>query len=217
MGATPYRHRAWKAARRQVLERDDRLCQIRRNGCTTEATEVDHIVPWAAGGAWFDPSNLRAACKSCNSGRVSSEKRSDGWRRADTAIVLVVGPPGAGKSTLVDGRRSPGDVVIDYDKMAEALGSDVTHGHGDAVHDVTMAARNAVLRRLRAGELDAGRVWLVSSNPNAEQMFPHHVVELVDPGRDEVVRRAVEAGRPGLWLRLIDEWYAGRGVGGREW
>lgn len=55
--------------RKQVLERDGRVCQIRSPNCTVRATQVDHIVPLAEGGPQFDPANLRAACQSCNNAR----------------------------------------------------------------------------------------------------------------------------------------------------
>ncbi|MCP3938802.1 MAG: HNH endonuclease [Actinomycetia bacterium] len=39
------------------------------------ATAVDHKVPWRQGGEWYDPSNLRASCVTCNSSRVRRKKR----------------------------------------------------------------------------------------------------------------------------------------------
>lgn len=61
---------AWRRVRLVVLERDGRLCQIRGPKCQIEANEVDHIVPWRAGGSFYDPDNLRAACGNCNKRRA---------------------------------------------------------------------------------------------------------------------------------------------------
>jgi 5-methylcytosine-specific restriction protein A len=71
----------WKRIRRQVLERDGHLCQIQAAGCTSRATQVDHIVPVAKNGEWWNPDNLRAACGSCNNGRnaTSTLKASRIW------------------------------------------------------------------------------------------------------------------------------------------
>jgi 5-methylcytosine-specific restriction enzyme A len=65
----PDRSNKWKAIRLAVLARDGYRCQIRGPRCTGFAQHVDHIVPWRAGGAWFDMRNLRAACPTCNIGR----------------------------------------------------------------------------------------------------------------------------------------------------
>lgn len=77
----PYGH-TWQRVRLEVLERDEYLCQIRREGCTVTATQVDHIVPWRAGGSLYDPAGLRAACRFCNLARVwrgSTRRPSREW------------------------------------------------------------------------------------------------------------------------------------------
>ncbi len=70
-----YASAAWRQVRLVVLERDGWRCQIRMGVCTGKATAVDHVVPLSQGGDAFDPGNLRAACKQCNSGRIRRRKR----------------------------------------------------------------------------------------------------------------------------------------------
>lgn len=56
----------WRRFRLAILGRDKYRCQLQLKPCTEQATEVDHIVPLARGGAKYDPANCRAACKPCN-------------------------------------------------------------------------------------------------------------------------------------------------------
>jgi 5-methylcytosine-specific restriction enzyme A len=61
---------AWRKKRHEALRRANWRCEIRFEGCTTKATEVDHIL-----GVANDPthSQLRAGCKSCH-GKVTAEQ-----------------------------------------------------------------------------------------------------------------------------------------------
>ena len=65
------------------------------------------------------------------------------------------------------------DLVVEYDALSQALGG--------GTHASTMVARNAVITALKRGELDVGRAWIISANPDAESMFPHHEVVVLDP------------------------------------
>ena len=62
----------WNRARRATLKRDGYLCQLGYPGCTTAATECDHVMPLSGGGAWYDLGNLRAVCHSCHTQRPNA-------------------------------------------------------------------------------------------------------------------------------------------------
>lgn len=76
-----YDHPAWRSVRTAVLERDGHLCRVQLDGCQRTANTVDHIIAVADGGAVYDPANLRAACKRCNSA-LSAHRTNQ--RRAGT-------------------------------------------------------------------------------------------------------------------------------------
>lgn len=59
----------WEAARRRILQRDNHHCQLRLEGCTGRATEVDHRVA----GDNHDPTNLQAVCSSCHKRKTQAE------------------------------------------------------------------------------------------------------------------------------------------------
>lgn len=65
----PYDMPQWRTLRIRILERDSYRCQIRMTGCTVTADRVDHIIGWKQGGAWVDPANLQASCRSCNTAK----------------------------------------------------------------------------------------------------------------------------------------------------
>lgn len=71
-----YQTSLWKRTRLAVLERDGYRCRLNLQGCTSRATTVDHVVPLIRGGRPFDPSNLIAACRHCNTSKADRPARS---------------------------------------------------------------------------------------------------------------------------------------------
>ena len=158
----------WRRVRLQVLERDGNQSRIRGPNCRGTATDVDHIMPVPDGGATYDPDNLRAACHPCNSWRANFQKAKEGWRRSKTRIVLFVG---SDASRYAADHARPGDLVLDYNTLAESLG------------DAAKAAYDVVITRIRRGEVKAPTVYIVSRNPDAASVFPHHELVVMEGGK----------------------------------
>lgn len=74
MAKAPYAGPAWQTARRYVLARDGYRCQLHYPGCTLTATAVDHIQEITDSGAWYDPTNLQAACTHCNTTKENERR-----------------------------------------------------------------------------------------------------------------------------------------------
>lgn len=127
-------------------------------------------------------------------------------------VTLVWGPPCGGKSTYVDDHRQAGDVVIDYDRIAQALGSPHSHDHPPTI--VGMAR---TLLRVATASLatTSGRVWVVKCDPTPEDRAAATDDVLLDPGIATCLARA-STQRPERWAKYVREWYAPKPVrGGR--
>jgi 5-methylcytosine-specific restriction protein A len=69
-----------------ILRRDRRTCYL----CGAPATEADHVVPIAEGGA-NDLSNGRAVCASCHASK-SAEEQARGYQRRMNKLRLPPDP-----------------------------------------------------------------------------------------------------------------------------
>lgn len=170
------------------------------------ANSKDHLVPWSH---TRDNrlSNLRPAHVGCNSRRGNRVLPGYG---AD--IVVVIGPPASGKTTWVRERAQPGDVVIDYDVIARALGADPSadeYAHPQHLAWVARGARRAAVER--ACRLAARcTVYIIHALPSARALddyrFMRYRIQVVDPGYD-VVRARCEASRPPSFMQAVSTWY----------
>lgn len=129
-------------------------------------------------------------------------------------LTIIIGPPAAGKSTWAQQRAKPGDIVVDFDRLAVALsgpGGD-PHDHPPSVMAVTRAARTAAIEAaIKHARLT--NVYLIHSSPSPQRMAEYRAlgaeVVTIDPGRD-VVRQRCKVGRPRRMFAAIDEWYRDR-------
>ena len=144
--------RRWRKIRARILDRDGHRCSY----CGGPADQVDHILARANGGG-DDEDNLTACCKTCNLAR------GDRGSRSGAHVTVVTGPQGAGKTTYVADHAQPGDIVVDFDTLAQAFGSTSRHDHPDSTRWVTYEAWTAAVRRL--WRVTDRACWLIHAHP----------------------------------------------------
>lgn len=125
-------------------------------------------------------------------------------------LTVVTGPPCAGKSSYIRARASSGDIIIDFDELAGAFGSDHSHDHPAAVVRVAQAAWNAALSAAITCHTRGTTVWVIDARPSpgrwerytrAGAVYVHLTAD-----RAELERRAVASGRSPATLRRIANW-----------
>jgi 5-methylcytosine-specific restriction protein A len=65
----------WRSIRKQVITREPLCRECKRNGITTAAQMVDHIIPVRLGGKTYDTENLQPLCNSCHAKKSSYESK----------------------------------------------------------------------------------------------------------------------------------------------
>lgn len=130
------------------------------------------------------------------------------------ALFVVIGPPAAGKSTWVQDHAKPGDVIIDYDRIAVALQPDGVpdHGHKRPIATVAYQAREAAIREA-VRHTESRNVYIIHSVPRPPVMAKYKAqgaeIVTVDPGRDVVMARCRRE-RSSDALAVVERWYRSR-------
>ena len=154
-----------------------------------------------------------AAHERCNA--ADGARRGNVMRATGAAgnVTVVAGPPCAGKSTWIAEHRHPGDVVVDFDAIAQALGAPgrlnlATSDHA-AIRLAARDARAAVIAAAKRGKYGATRTWVIQTWAGD---WPDGVeVVTLDPGAEVCHARADADDRPAETHQVIDQWYAGQG------
>lgn len=126
-------------------------------------------------------------------------------------LYVITGPPTAGKSSWIEARAKPTDIVIDLDRITRALtGPGAPAWSQDAIHlRVAHKARYAAMNE--AFEVrDQVDVYLIHTMPSdtwrARYQRLGAEIVTVDPG-EQVVRERVRAMRSSAMNRVVTRWY----------
>jgi hypothetical protein len=129
-------------------------------------------------------------------------------------LIVVTGPPAAGKSSWIKAHATARDIVIDLDLMALAMagpGAD-HHNHTAALTAVVHRARYAAIDEA-CQHLDKVDVYLIHTQPSPKATAKYKRLEArivtIDPGRDVVMQR-IEAMRQPEMKRVASRWYNAR-------
>ena len=126
-------------------------------------------------------------------------------------IVVVTGPPAAGKSSYIAARAKPTDVVIDLDRITLALsGPGAPNWNTDeTLRKVALRARFAAIDEA-IKHRDKTMVWIIHTMPSAKWMTRYRRLEAkviaVDPGREIVMQRVKDMRDPTM-TAVATRWY----------
>lgn len=127
-------------------------------------------------------------------------------------ITVITGPPCSGKTTYARQHAMPGDLIVDFDAIAQALGSPVSHGHDEHYAETAAAAWSAAIREALTRCQGRHNAWIIDSKPStyrlqeyarASARYVHAIAS-----REELHHRADADGRPKQWHARIDEFLA---------
>ena len=124
-------------------------------------------------------------------------------------LHVILGPPCSGKSTYVSEHARDGDVKVDYDVIATALGSMKPHAAEEPVRSAAYKARAAaVMYLLQHPDIEG---WVIHSEPSAWQLKLYKAAEaeiiVLDEDEETCLARAEADDRPPEVIEELHKWF----------
>lgn len=127
-------------------------------------------------------------------------------------IHVITGPPCAGKSTYVSEHMKEGDMRVDYDLIATALGSIDSHAAQGVIKQAAFDAREGAIKAALNDPQQES--WIIHTSPSEDHVKAYEKAEAefieLDPGKDVCLERAEADERPRQTFDGIEKWYAGK-------
>lgn len=127
---------------------------------------------------------------------------------SEQKVTIVCGPPCSGKTTYVQERANPADMVIDYDDIARQLGSPRTHNHDIKYHARVESIIRQACRAI--GKIEAN-AWVIRSLPSRDERDAlarrlGAEVVVIDAPDEVLLARAQQRPDPSKTIAAIRSW-----------
>ncbi|MWC26645.1 HNH endonuclease signature motif containing protein [Paenibacillus sp. MMS18-CY102] len=159
----------------------------------------------------LNPSNIELICYDCH----NKEHKRFGYQ-ASKEVYLVYGPPFAGKAELVRQRLHRGDLVVDIDRLYEAVSGLPYYDKPDILFSNVMGVHAVLLDNIRTRYGKWGTAWILGGYADKfkrDRVAEDLGAELVycELSREECIARLFEdtdrRNRKVEWMGYIDKWF----------
>lgn len=160
-----YTSRSWRAFREMVIIENGGICS-RCNKVFTDTSqlEVHHIQhlkehDYNDYSKTFNKDNVEVICHQCHNeehGRFITNKE----------VILVYGPPLSGKTSYVKENKGYSDIVVDLDKLQEAITLMPTYQEVPAVKRNLFSVRDLLLDHIKTRYGQWKTAWIIGGYPN---------------------------------------------------
>lgn len=153
----------------------------------------------------LNPDNVEILCFACH----NEEHRRFGHRKQ---VYIVYGSPLSGKSTAVKEMMRAGDIVLDIDRLWEAVTMCPPYIKPEAVKYNVFQLRDNLMTQIKRRYGGFGDAYIIGGYPNRyerERVAADMGAELIfcDTSKEECLRRRKASGRPKAWDAYIEDWW----------
>lgn len=115
---------------KEIVNRNDLILhhKIELTDCNVNDTSIS-----------LNPENIEIICMKCHN---KEHNRFNGWKREDKHVYIIYGAPCSGKSTYVNKHAGSNDLIVDMDKIYNAISINALYEKPDSLKSVAFSLRD---------------------------------------------------------------------------
>lgn len=178
-----------------------------------ELTESNYKDPFIS----LNRENIKIVCKQCHN--IAHNRWCGGHKRErkERSVYIVYGPPCSGKSHYVRENMSDGDLVVDMDRLYQAVSFNEMYKKPDNLKINVFSIRNHIIEDIRMRKGNYRTAWIIGGYPEKytrEKLSSDLGAELIliDSDKHECLYKLKQCGdyrsqHMEEWQGYIDAWF----------
>lgn len=218
-----YNSAAWLNLRQQIILERGNVCEMcGKTIVNSKAIHLHHIEKLTKqnvkdASVSLNPAKLQVLCQSCHNKTPDRNWNRICLSRVDRAVHIVYGAPFSGKSTYVADHLVKGDLVVDMDRLFEAVSYAERYDKEDCLKFNVFAVRNLLIEQIKNRYGKFKNAWIVGGYPrkfDREQLSNNVGADLI---YQEVTKQMCYSRldkcddsrkhRKEEWRKYIDRWF----------
>lgn len=163
----------------------------------------------------LNPDNVEMLCQTCHN--IHHGRYHGGARRKEKAVYIIYGPPMSGKSSYVIENMEEGDLVVDMDRLFQAISLNPLYKKPDSLRFNVFAIRNLLIDNIKTRYGSFRTAWIIGGYPNKfdrERLASELGAELVyiKADKDDCIYRLdytndYRQKNKEEWIGYINKWF----------
>lgn len=109
----------------------------------------------------LNPNNVKILCQECHNKEHNRWCKGSSVKKKDKGVYIVYGPPGAGKTTYVLDNMERGDIVVDMDRLYEAVTLLPRYDKPNNLKYNVLSIRNGIIDNIKTRYGKFNSAWII--------------------------------------------------------
>ena len=218
-----YHSKQWKAFRRTILAERKPVCWYCNQAFKSDDCIVVHhkeeLTPLNVNdySVSLNPDNVELVHDTCHNKIHKRNSYAIYKAKLDRGIYIVYGPPLAGKTSYVINNKGREDIVIDMDRLYEAVTLLDRYDKPDKLRFNVLSVRNTLIDNIKTRYGKFNSAWIIGGYADKYQreLLKRELgaeLILIKPGKEELYSRLEcctdkRKEEKEKWRNFIDEWF----------